>query len=162
MSSDLSTETRSASSGSQLRRSGCTSLGGPTGPMDVITDTAGPAVDRDGGGIVPMDEDDDREDTPRKTRLGKRAIVVSPTQDMDEPRAQRRRQLVSVHLYIYNIASDILTMFIDILWSMQDGRCTGMCTPAARKGQAQHNRLSKMCNQEDAVHSSGEMGTGNG
>jgi hypothetical protein len=50
------------------------------------------------GTIVPMDEDEDGGETPRKSQLGKRAIVLSPTSNKDVPQAQRQRRSSSARV----------------------------------------------------------------
>jgi hypothetical protein len=132
------------------------SLGDPTVPtvsLEPLRDTAGPDMDEDAGSIHPMDEDEDEDggETPRKTRSKKRVSVVSPTTDVDAPRTQRRRQSVSVCIYISHTASDVVTMFIDILWPVPSGGRTGMRTPTPRKGKEEYHCVPMMQNKEDAL-----------
>lgn len=61
---------------------------------DVAGDFAGDFTG-DVGEAVPMDEDADGSETPRKPRIPKRANILSPSTDKDLPQAQRQRRTSS-------------------------------------------------------------------
>lgn len=69
-----------------------TSEGVPPAHMDVPSVPPLPERAGDVRDVVPMDQDIDGGETPRRPRAGKRAIVLSPSSDRGVPLAQRQRR----------------------------------------------------------------------
>lgn len=117
-----------------LRRSERASKGVPPPRADSsgaeLTPPA-PVVDED----VMMDDTesapDESEETPRKPRISKRAIVMSPTSERDAPPAQRPRRLSSESIFdntvsqLHTVSGKWRTLIYlaGLLWSLQASWC---------------------------------------
>jgi hypothetical protein len=102
-----------------------------------------PTRDADEG--VPMDEDDNGGETPRKARPGKRPMVVSPTPEKEEPLSKRQTRDIKTK-------APVRTTDTQLCWRY-DGVCyrSGVALAGLEGGRTVSARLARRSLQRHAL-----------
>ena len=99
----------------------------------------------DAGQGVPMDEDDEGGETPRKARLGKRQMVASPTPENEGPLAKRQTREMATKPPVCTTVTQLCQSY--------DGLCyrSGVALAGLEGGRTVSARLARRSLQQPAL-----------